>query len=88
MTTDKPIEAAVCVTPSARRAEECAVVLASNGIAHRLETTSAGWMVMVAASDAGRASSALVEYDRENRDEAPSDPSPPLCWSETSSAKR
>ena len=77
MTTDEPSEAAVCVTPSAKRAEECAVVLASNGIAHRLETTGAGWMVMVAAGDAGRASSVLVEYDRENRDEAPSDPSPP-----------
>jgi hypothetical protein len=77
MTTDEPIETAVCVTPSATRAEECAVVLASNGIAHRLETTGAGWMVMVAAGDVGRASSVLVEYDRENRDEAPSDPSPP-----------
>jgi rhomboid protease GluP len=77
MTTDDPSEAAVCVTPSAKRAEECAVVLASHGIAHRLETTGAGWMVMVAASDAGRASSALVEYDRENQDEAPNDPSPP-----------
>jgi rhomboid protease GluP len=77
MTTDEPSEAAVCVTPSAKRAEECAVVLASHGIAHRLATTGAGWMVMVAAGDAGRASSALVDYDRENREEAPSDPSPP-----------
>ena len=59
MTTDEPIEAAVCVTPSATRAEECAVVLASNGIAHRLETTRAGWMVMVAAGDAERASRVL-----------------------------
>jgi hypothetical protein len=78
MTTDESIEAAVCVTPSAKRAEECAVVLASNGIPHRLETTGRGWMVMVAAGDAERASSALVEYDRENRDEAPSDPPRPL----------
>lgn len=77
MTTDEPIEAAVCVTPSAKRAEECAVVLASNGIAHRLEPTGAGWMVMVAAGDAERASSALAEYDRENHDEPPSDPFPP-----------
>jgi membrane associated rhomboid family serine protease len=77
MTTDEPIEAALCVTPSAKRAEECAVVLASNGIAHRLETTGAGWMVMVAAGDVGRASRVLVEYDRENRDEVPRDPSPP-----------
>ena len=52
-------------------------MLASHGIAHRLEPTGAGWMVMVAAGDAGRASSALVEYDRENRDEVPSHPSPP-----------
>jgi membrane associated rhomboid family serine protease len=77
MRADKPMEAAVCVTPSAMRAEECAVVLASNGIAHRLETTEAGWMVMVAAGDADSASRVLVEYDRENRDEAPSGPSPP-----------
>jgi len=77
MTTNEPIEVAVCVTPSATRAEECAVVLASNGIAHRLETTGAGWMVIVAAGDAERASRVLVEYDRENRDEAPSAPAPP-----------
>jgi membrane associated rhomboid family serine protease len=77
MTTDEPIEVAVCVTPSAKRAEECAVVLASNGIVHRLETTGAGWMLMVATRDAGRASNALVEYDRENRDEPPSDSAPP-----------
>src|SRR5262245_51896311 len=77
MTTGDPIEAAVCVTPSAERAEECTVVLASNGIAHRLETTGAGWMVMVAASDAEIASRVLVEYDRENRDEARSEPCPP-----------
>jgi hypothetical protein len=44
MTTNEPIEAAVCVTSSAERVEECAVVLASHGIAHRLETTGAGWM--------------------------------------------
>ena len=77
MTTGEPSEAAVCVTPSATRAEECAVVLASNGIAHRLETTGAGWMVIVAAGDAERASRVLVEYERENRDEAPRDLSPP-----------
>src|SRR4029453_5576354 len=77
VTTDNPSGAAVCVTPSVKRAEECAVVLASNGIAHRLEPTDAGWMGMGAARDAERASSALVEYDQENRDEAPSDPSPP-----------
>jgi membrane associated rhomboid family serine protease len=77
MTTDEPPEAAVCVTPSAKRAEECAIVLASNGIPHRLEATAAGWMVMVAAGDAERASSTLVEYDRENRDEVPRDLAPP-----------
>src|SRR5262245_2487314 len=77
MTTDEPIEAAVCVTPSAERAEECAIVLASNGIAHRLETTGTGWLVIVAAGDGERASQVLVEYDRENRAEGPSDPSPP-----------
>ena len=77
MTTEEPIEAAVCVTPSAKRAEECAVVLAASGIAHRQAGTDAGWMVMVAVGDAGRASSALAAYDQENRDEAPGDPSPP-----------
>ena len=72
-----PIDTAVCVTPSAKRAEECAVVLAASGIAHRLERTDAGWALLVAAGDGGRASGALAAYDQENRDEALLDPSPP-----------
>jgi hypothetical protein len=70
MTTDEPSEAAVCVTPSAKRAEECAVVLASNGIAHRLETTGAGWMVMVAAAAVGIPGRVAVNPDRRRRDPA------------------
>jgi rhomboid protease GluP len=77
MTTEGPIEIAVCVSPSAKRAEECAVVLAASGIAHRLEKTVAGWALMVAAGDAMQASRALAAYDEENRDEAQVDTSPP-----------
>ncbi len=49
------LDTAVCVTPSAKGAEECALVLAASGIPHRLEETDAGWTVMVAAGDAARA---------------------------------
>jgi hypothetical protein len=39
MTSHDPIEVAVCVTRSATQAEECGVVLAASGMAHRLETS-------------------------------------------------
>jgi membrane associated rhomboid family serine protease len=77
MTTDGPIETAVRVTPSAKGAEEYAVVLAASGIPHRLERTGAGWALMVAAGDALRASGALAAYDEENPDETQVDTSPP-----------
>jgi hypothetical protein len=77
MTTEGPLETAVRVTPSAKGAEEYAVVLAASGIAHRLERTAAGWAVMVAVGDAVWASGALAAYDQENRDEAQVDTSPP-----------
>jgi len=75
MTSHDPIEVAVCVTRSATQAEECAVVLAASGIAHRLETMGGGWRLMVAAGDADRAAHALAAYERENRDEPQLEPS-------------
>jgi rhomboid protease GluP len=59
-------ERAVCSTPSASRAEECALVLAAAGIAHRLEQADAGWAVVVATGDLDRASRALAAYDEES----------------------
>ena len=41
----KPLDTTVCVTPSVRRAEEWATVLAAIGIRHRLEETASGWAV-------------------------------------------
>jgi membrane associated rhomboid family serine protease len=77
MTAEGPIETAVCVTASAERADERAVVLAASGIAHRLERTAAGFTLMVAAGDAVRASDALAAYEAENRDDGAVDASPP-----------
>lgn len=77
MTTERPIETAVRVTPSATSAEEYAVVLAASGTPHRLERTTDGWALVVAAGDAVRASSALAAYDQETRAEALVDTSPP-----------
>ncbi len=71
------LDTAVCVTPSAKGAEECALVLAASGIPHRLEETDAGWTVMVAAGDAARARGALAAYDAENRDRTVADALPP-----------
>jgi membrane associated rhomboid family serine protease len=65
----EPSETAVRVTPSARRAEEWATVLAASGIRHRLELTDSGWAVVVADGDSRRASAALAAYDEENRPE-------------------
>jgi len=41
----EPLDTVVCVTPSARRAEEWATVLAASGIRHRLEVAETGWAV-------------------------------------------
>jgi len=78
MPPSEPLETAVYVTPNAKRAEECAVVLAASGIPQRLENTGAGWTLMVAAGDMGRASSTLAAYDQENREDAQGRTSPPV----------
>ncbi len=65
----EPLETAVRITPSARRAEEWATVLAASGIHHRLALTATGWAVVVASDDSARASAALEAYDEENRHE-------------------
>jgi rhomboid protease GluP len=67
---EEPRETAVRVTPSARRAEEWATVLASGGIRHRLAPTGSGWAVVVDGRDGARASAALEAYDEENQPEA------------------
>ena len=59
-----PLETAVRVTPSARRAEEWATVLAASGIGHRLVPT--GWAVVVAGDDAVSAGAALAAWEEEN----------------------
>ena len=68
MTTGGPIDTVVCVASSARRASEYALVLEAIDIAHRLEETDAGWAVMVAVGDAGRARRTLAAYDAEARE--------------------
>ena len=60
------LETTVRVTPSARRAEEWATVLAASGIRHRFALTATGWAVLVASDDGARASVALAAYDAEN----------------------
>ena len=61
------LDTAVCVAPSAKRADEYGFVLEAIRIAHRVEETDAGWDVMVAAGEAARARRALAAYDEENR---------------------
>ena len=80
MITEHPSERAVYASPDARRAEECAVVLAASGIVHRLEQTDTGWAVVVAASDLDRASRALAAYDEESRDAGAVDASSPPVY--------
>lgn len=65
----EPLETAVRVTPSVRRAEEWATVLAASGIHHRLALTPTGWAVVVGSDDGARASAVLGAYDEENRHE-------------------
>src|SRR2546425_1515361 len=62
----EPLETAIRITPSARRAEEWATVLAASGIRHRLASTGTGWAVVVASDDSAQASAALAAYDEEN----------------------
>jgi len=63
----EPFESTVRVSPSARRAEEWATVLAATGIRYRLERTELGWALVVAGRDSARAGAALAAYDEENR---------------------
>ena len=72
-------ETVVRVTPSARRAEEWATVLAASGIRHRLALTDSGWAIVVADGDSRRASAALAAYDEENRPEIRV-PASPIGW--------
>jgi hypothetical protein len=48
MTNKEPIETSVCVIATATQVQEYAVVLAASGIGHRLESTDAGWALIVA----------------------------------------
>ena len=60
---------AVRVTPSRRRADEWAVVLAAADIPHWLCQRLDGWVVFVEPVDADAALDALAAYDRENAPE-------------------
>src|SRR5262245_42789984 len=57
---------AVRVTPSRRRADEWAVVLAAADIRYRLRHRLDGWAVIVSAREAAAALEALDAYGREN----------------------
>jgi len=60
---------AVRVTPSRRRADEWAVVLAAADIPHWLRQRLDGWAVIVPPDDAATALAALAAYDQENAGE-------------------
>lgn len=60
---------AVRVTPSRRRADEWAVVLAAANIPYWLRQRPDGWALMVSPADAAAALEALDAYDRENSSE-------------------
>jgi membrane associated rhomboid family serine protease len=75
MTNKEPIETSVCVIATATQVQEYAVVLAASGIGHRLESTDAGWALIVAPGDMRRASQTLATYDQENRDDTAVDAS-------------
>jgi len=62
------------VTADERELDEWAVVLAAEGIPYRLEQTPASMRLLVAATDAARATAALDAYGRDERKH----PSPPL----------
>jgi rhomboid protease GluP len=63
----EPSEAAVRTTLSERRADEWALVLASQGIEHRIEPFDEGLALIVGWEDVGRAHTALAAYDEESR---------------------
>ena len=60
---------AVRVTPSRRRADEWAVVLAAADIPHWLRQRLDGWALIVPPDDAATALAALAAYDQENAGE-------------------
>lgn len=63
-------------TSHRRRAEEWALVLAAAGIASRLDESAGEWCLLVSATDAVSAASALDAFDRESIVPAPP-PAPP-----------
>ena len=63
---------AVRVTPSRRRADEWAVVLAAAGIPHWLRQRLDGWALIVPPDDAATALTTLAAYDEENAREGAS----------------
>ena len=67
--TDGGPGTAVRVTPSRRRADEWAVVLAAADIPHWLRQRLDGWALLVEPVDADAALDALTAYDRENAPE-------------------
>jgi len=77
MATAEPVETVVWVAPSARRADEYALVLEAIRIAHRVEEAEGGWAVMVAAGDAARARRALAAYDAEGQERRRPEAPPP-----------
>jgi membrane associated rhomboid family serine protease len=64
---------AVRVTPSRRRADEWAVVLAAAGIPHWLRQRLDGWALIVPADAAASALETLAAYDQENAGEPVAD---------------
>jgi hypothetical protein len=74
---------AVRVTPSRRRADEWAVVLAAADIPHWLRQRLDGWALIVPPDDAATALTTLAAYDEENARESVNGgdvaaPSPPI----------
>lgn len=73
------------MTPSRRRADEWAIVLAAAGIPHWLRQRLDGWALIVPPDDAASALEALAAYDQENASEpvAHADGRPAHPWTIT-----
>jgi rhomboid protease GluP len=74
------VETAIRVTRRAAQADEWSLVLASAGIAHRVETEEASWVLFVPDADAGPARAALAAYDEESRGTSDTAPAGGLPW--------
>src|SRR5262245_54119267 len=76
---------AVRVTPSRRRADEWAVVLAAAGIPHWMRQRLDGWALIVPPDDAASALETLAAYDLENAGAPLADAGagPPRPWTIT-----